>query len=512
LEKFEIKTIACYYVNQSLNSLKYSFVLLEKLNMSEEIRAALKFIMEKAIPFSMEADVLLLDCAPQNLNVMSKLAGNLSRAIKAINAWLNTWTNILVRMDKEGQAAEMAIFEAYKVQNHQPTIFLDLLEEKMIELELAIEDLKPNQNGGENMSIVLRNLMNGFSEIVPQYHSFPFPELTIRSKANKLKSRSVEAKESVEICHEITLLSNIFVSPNLIEIENIRQDRINGALDGNAKIMPKNSPFRGLKSQNKSNYTGKRYSFLLAEKGRDKSPKFDDNLVKKRGYKSFLNDCPKFDQENMKIKLCYLGSGYCGLRQLSSEENMPFSLLNSAAPLIIFHMYRPPEVYRIPGTTGRPPENSYGEKRPKAIRKAAIKLLTKTHLAIPWISSTLNGEGKSHKILKSEVLPSAPSSVCDRFGISKGPNFWAFMEEKAWAINPFFASISLEFGLFYSGLLSLHGFCNSFSPWTLISDHPQLGINLVLVVLLLFPAMPILCPCPMPMILPWCAPPNAADQ
>jgi hypothetical protein len=105
---------------------------------SKNIRSAFSSPCARAVQYIASA-VVELARDPKNGADMSTLAEKIKRVIKTINTNLDKWTEFTKTLEGDALDTEETTMENFRSSGHHPTALVDLLEEKLMELELALE-------------------------------------------------------------------------------------------------------------------------------------------------------------------------------------------------------------------------------------------------------------------------------------------------------------------------------------------------------------------------------------
>lgn len=109
--------------------------------MSNVIRSSFSSPISRGIQYCTEADALLA-ANPRDLKALASLSEKIGRSIKSIRDLLAQWVAFLEKKEGAALTAENAIFDNFTSSERRPTEFVDVLEEKMVDLDLAIDELK----------------------------------------------------------------------------------------------------------------------------------------------------------------------------------------------------------------------------------------------------------------------------------------------------------------------------------------------------------------------------------
>jgi hypothetical protein len=114
---------------------------------SNVIRSSFSSPTTRAVQYLKEV-ATELEKEQKDLKALGGLSEKLKRSIKSIQTIIDKWSEHMQTLEDDAAiAAENTVFEGFAVNGYKPTELVDLLDEKMMEVDLAIAEIKVAKNG-----------------------------------------------------------------------------------------------------------------------------------------------------------------------------------------------------------------------------------------------------------------------------------------------------------------------------------------------------------------------------
>jgi hypothetical protein len=109
--------------------------------MSDKIRSSFSLPSFQAVQYLADADILLA-MEPKDLKAMTSLSEKIELTIESLNLILDEWTKFFSKLDNESLKNEEMIFDNFLSNGHRPNDLIDILDDKMFEINLIVHPPK----------------------------------------------------------------------------------------------------------------------------------------------------------------------------------------------------------------------------------------------------------------------------------------------------------------------------------------------------------------------------------